>query len=373
MQKTAQVIEIEPVGEILIKYPITDVAIETLGKKFASLVITDSKTYKSVTSAIGEVRGYRISVENKRKILKKDALEYGRKVDGEAKRITKLLEPIENDLKEKKQAVDDKKAKLAEEKARIENDRVSNIRDRISGIQRITIGLNDLDVKSLENLLMQIEDEELLIDEYAEFKDEVQQAILNTGAIIDQAIIARKKLDDEDAAQKIEADRLEKIRLDQEAEANRLAEEAAKLEAVRKAEEVRLAEAQKKIDAENRKIEKAKADLESEKQAEINRKEREVLEKRLAAEAKVKAENDAKEKIERDEVERAAKEALDASEKVRLKALAPDKEKLTDFADWLLSASPVKVKSKNAKALADKAQGQVLTIAQNLISEIRKL
>ena len=84
MQQTAEIIEMEPTGGMLIEYPVTDSAIEELSKRFAPLEITDGKTYKSVTVAIGEVRGYRVSVEKKRKELKKDALEYGRKVDGEA-------------------------------------------------------------------------------------------------------------------------------------------------------------------------------------------------------------------------------------------------------------------------------------------------
>ena len=86
---------------------------------FSNLTITgvkDTEGYRKVTDAIAIVRTARLSVERKRKELKADALEFGRKVDGRARELTELIEPIENSLKEKKEIVDNEKERIKQEK-----------------------------------------------------------------------------------------------------------------------------------------------------------------------------------------------------------------------------------------------------------------
>lgn len=373
MQKAAQVIEMQPTKGMLIEYPVTDSAIKEISRRFEPLEITDTKSYKAVTVAIGEVRGYRVSVEKKRKELKKDALEYGRKVDGEAKRITALLVPIEERLQAKKQIIDDRKEAERAEKARIEAERVDGIRKKISDIQRITVGLNGLDSNQLRDIIADVEAYGISADGYAEFQLEAKQAQAESINIIKKALGSRIEFEEEMATRKAESERLEKIRAEQEAERNRLAAETARMDAAREAEEARVAEAQAKIDAENQKMKEERRRFEAEKQAEIDRKEREALEKRLAVKAKIEAEKDAREKAERDELERAQKEDREAAEKKRQEALKPDKEKLQDFANYLLNLPPVRVKSKEGKILADNAQEGIMVVAQNLIIEIREM
>ena len=233
--------------------------------------------------------------------------------------------------------------------------------------------MNGLDANQLRDIISDVEAFPISADEYAEFQLEAKQAQAESINIIKQALGARIQFEEETEARRVEAERLEKIRIEQEAESKRLAEEAAKLAAIRIAEQERVAEAQEKIDAENRKIEQERQRLEAEKQAVIDQKEREKLEKRLAAEAKVQVEKDAKEKAEREEQERAVKEEAEAAEKARQEALKPDKVRLTDYANILLGIEPVKVKSKEAKILADKVQGQLLAVAHDLIAETRVL
>ena len=93
----------------LIVYSPTETAIATMREKFMPLVIRDLKDtagYKAVHDARMVIRDARVSVERKRKELKADALEYGRKVDSEAKRITALLEPIETHLQSEESRID---------------------------------------------------------------------------------------------------------------------------------------------------------------------------------------------------------------------------------------------------------------------------
>jgi chromosome segregation ATPase len=80
---------------------ITDQAIAKMRARYLPLKIQgvqDSAGAAVIHSARMEVKAKRVEVEKVRKALKADSLEYGRKVDAEAKRITGLLEPIENHL-----------------------------------------------------------------------------------------------------------------------------------------------------------------------------------------------------------------------------------------------------------------------------------
>jgi len=98
------------------KYAITDTAIAAMRDEFMPLVIrdvSDADGFKAVHSARMVVKNHRVSVEKVRKELKADALEYGRKVDAEAKRITAMLEPIESHLSAQEDAHEKEKWDIA--------------------------------------------------------------------------------------------------------------------------------------------------------------------------------------------------------------------------------------------------------------------
>jgi hypothetical protein len=95
----------------VITYPTNDEVIAKLRTECADLTPDTPKGYEEVRVAIGNLRTLRVSVEDRRKELKAGALDYGRKVDAEAKRLTEAIEAIETPLRDKKQAVDDEKAR----------------------------------------------------------------------------------------------------------------------------------------------------------------------------------------------------------------------------------------------------------------------
>jgi hypothetical protein len=68
--------------------------------------IDDKENYKLAKNVLAGVKKWRTSIEAKRKKLKAVALEYGRKVDGEAKRLTELVSKVEADLTWKVDAID---------------------------------------------------------------------------------------------------------------------------------------------------------------------------------------------------------------------------------------------------------------------------
>jgi len=91
----------------LSRFSPTDAAIAAMAAEYMPLKIVDvndAAGFQAVHSARMVVKQHRVAVEKVRKDLKADALEYGRKVDGEAKRICGLLAPIETHLEQQENA-----------------------------------------------------------------------------------------------------------------------------------------------------------------------------------------------------------------------------------------------------------------------------
>ena len=111
---------------LIVRYDVTDAAIAELAEANKDADASTPDGYRGVVQGIASTRALRVSVEATRKDLKKDALAYGRRVDGEAKRITAALLEIEQPLKELKAGVDDEKARVKREaaEAKLEAQRV---------------------------------------------------------------------------------------------------------------------------------------------------------------------------------------------------------------------------------------------------------
>lgn len=286
-----------------------ETAIAELRETYMGLAIAgpeDRKGYLAVSEARKDVKARRVKVEHARKALKEDALAYGRLVDGEAKRITAMLEPIEQHLQEQedgyeasREAIKRKAAAEAQAKLQARVDALGAVGGSVS----IAV-------------LQALTDEQFAVE-------------LSKAAEADNARKAAKE------KARIERERQEEeARKLREAEEAQLAAERAKLEAERKAQEEQAriereklederrmqAEAQRKIDAENNRL-----------AAERQRIEREEFERQ----AKAKAEQEAREKLERERVEqeRLAKEKAEreAEEAKRREAMKPDLEKLRDY------------------------------------------
>jgi len=87
--------------------------------------VDDRKGFEAVHKARMNVKNTRIEVEKTRERLKESVLERGRKIDGEAKRVKALLEPIEKYLTDQEDAITKEKERLKREaeeaqKAKIE-------------------------------------------------------------------------------------------------------------------------------------------------------------------------------------------------------------------------------------------------------------
>jgi hypothetical protein len=96
--------------------------VEELKKEYLPLKITsidDKEGYELVKNALKFMIGKRHDIEDKRKELKADSLKFGRAVDEKAKEIQAMIAPIEEHLKSQKDRIDDeiRELKEAEEKA----------------------------------------------------------------------------------------------------------------------------------------------------------------------------------------------------------------------------------------------------------------
>lgn len=320
----------------VVKYDVTEAAIAKMEQQYMGLMIRgldDKAGFDMVHSARMVVKTHRVAVETKRKELKASALEWGKKVDTEAKRIVALLEPIETHLQDEEDRITEEKERIKAEKAQAEQKRIEGIQAKIRFISSFFLPTPSTTSAKWQTLSDELEKVIITPEEYQEFTEQANKVLNETYAAVQDALIARMKFEKEEDDRKAEAARLAKQKAEQEAEATRL-----------KAE-------QDKIDVE-------KARLESEKKAEEERKAREKREAEIREEEQVKAEKAAQEKAERETREKREREEAEAKEKARQAAVTPDRDKLLALAQALSDIEFPKLKDKKAQAiLADVGDG----------------
>ena len=244
--------------------------------------------YQQVHNKVMAITKVRTNIEKVRKVLKADALEWGRKVDGEAKRLTAEVEALEAPWRKLKTDLDEKEAREAEEARLAEQQRLDEIELRISDIRALAEGLVGANSAKIQERLDWFKDAVISEENYGDY---VEAAVI-TGETIKKTLEFAL-----DERLKFESEQAELQR--QQAE---LAESKAEME-----------KAQKELDKQKEAQEAAEA-------AERARKEREEAEAREAKERE----------------EREAAEAEEAKRrKADLKKRMPEDQKLRAFADAL--------------------------------------
>lgn len=344
----------------IVKYDVTDIVIAEMRTQYMALTVKsldDEAGFRQVHAARMVVKDHRVAVEKKRKDLKADALEYGRKVDSEAKRITALLEPIEFHLLGEEEKVTKEKERIKAEKIRLEQERVAGIRAKILEITGYTPGLITT-AREIQGMIDALDDIDITTEVYQEFAGDAARTKANVLSELqiylkdrlawEKAETERKaeseRLAKEKAELRDESERLDKIRKEQERETARLAAEAAALEAYKRAEE------QKKRDEEFK---------------------RQALET-----ARITAERDAIEKVAREAREKQEREAEEAEEKARQESLKPDKEKVQQWAralqECLLELAPM-LSSPEAKRIMAEAEAKIDKAVSAALKQAKEL
>ena len=307
------IFEAPNVGTELQRFSPTDSAIAAMTAEYMPLVIRgidDTEGYQRVRSARLTVKDHRVRVEKVRKELKADSIEYGRRVDGEAKRITALLLPIEEHLESQENAVIAEKERI-KNAARVEAERKAA---EAKAAEEARIKAE----QAAENERLRIEREKL---------DAERRAMEAERAKIEQAQAAER------ARQKAEQDKIDVERRKVEAEAQRLAA----IEAARQ-----------------RAIEMEKARAESAERARVE------TEQRIAREA-----------ADREAAAKAKKEAEEAA-KARAEALRPDREKLLAVAA-LVMAIEIPIVSNEVQSAAHRVRAVLTAAAQKITAIVAEL
>lgn len=228
----------QPTGQ-LVDYGITDDLIEIFKAKYGALTCDTKDGYEQTRLAIGVLRGARGKIEKRRKELKADALEWGRKVDAEAKRVTAIIEEIEEPLVRNKLTADDviaqtkRQKELAEQQAKELAERAQREADEAKRKA-------EWDALAAERAAMAAE----------KARQEEEQRVLREQLAAERAEMERKRR----AFEIEEAQRKAKIEAQQQAERDRIAQEEAR---VREAE--RQAQLQKRLAALRPDVEKIRA------------------------------------------------------------------------------------------------------------------
>lgn len=294
--------------------------------------LDDKHGYEAVTKGIAYVRTLRVGVEKTRKELKADALEFGRKVDAEAKRLTEALEAIEKPLKDQKDHIDFEKERIKKE---AEEAKRKKLEARLELLASVNAKINPLYVAewSDDQFLEQFGLAQQAFEEAQRLEREEAERVARVEA-------ERKAAEEAERQAREEALRLEREKLEAERaamEAERLKEQA-RMEAEREA--MRLE--RERLEAERLERDRIEAE-ERAKVREAQRIEQERIEAERAAieaeKARIAREQAAKERADREEAERIERERENAerlaAEAARLEALKPDKEKLKSVAAQL--------------------------------------
>ena len=253
------------IAQQLTKFNVSDAAIELLNKRFKELNIVsieDANGYKAVRAARLEIKGYRVDVEKRRKELNEGALHYQRSINAEAKRITCLLSPLEDDLEAKEKAHEAEKERVKKELEEIE---AKKLVDRVSAIQTIGFMFDGIVYKSKHS------DVSFVTAHLKSMTDEIfAQSVEMLGrsylAFTQAELIEQERHKEikakEEAERKAESERLEKQRKEQ-AEIARLQSEKERA-LIEEAERLN-AEKQRLKESEERKISNDFSTLEEEK------------------------------------------------------------------------------------------------------------
>lgn len=270
----------------LIEWRKQDAAIAQLAEQYMPLRIeglNDKIGFKKVHDARMVVKNTRVAVEKKRKELKADALAYGQAVDSEARRLTKLLEPIESHLQAEEDAIEAEKDRLR----KIEEDaKQAALQKRLDALKDYGVVANPFAIA------------ELTEERFQEQLDAAKVAAVERDRL---AGIERKRLADEAEARRIEGEKL--------------SAERAELDRQRKEQDAERA----KIDAERRAVELEKAKQEA---AEKSRIETEQRLARQAAQEKQAAAAEAQRLADKAKAEEAARLKAEAERPYREKLLA---------------------------------------------------
>lgn len=193
------------------------------------------------TMAITKVR---TGIEAKRKELVKDANEWTKKVNGEAKRLTAIISALEKPWRNLKVDLEETEAREAEAARRAEEARLAAIEERITSIRSLTEGLLNSNAEQIQSRINEVNTvtiTEELFGDYVEAATIVKNTVLET---LGTALAERKAFEEQQAEVQRQQEELAEKQREQQEEQERLDKqkrEQEEREAAARAEEERQA------------------------------------------------------------------------------------------------------------------------------------
>lgn len=206
-------------GKALVRYSRTEAALAQLRRQYQGAVfdLTTTKGNQAARAARLALVTLRTDLERKRKELKAPALEFGKLIDSEAKRLTEEIETLERPIDAQIKA-DEARRQAEREK---EAARQQGHRDRIEKINRLADGCRGRSTADLDRAILVAESiptDEAAFEEFAPQATTAKQALL--AALHAERAVAQAR---EDEAARLQAQREEQERRDAELRAREAA------------------------------------------------------------------------------------------------------------------------------------------------------
>jgi hypothetical protein len=265
---------------VVVQYSKTEAALSDLRGKYKGVAydLTTTKGDKEARAARLELITLRTSLEKKRKEFKAPALEFGKKIDSEAARITIEILELENPIDQQIKADEFRRAAEKAERDRIEAARVQALRDKIAAIWALVDKCHGISAERIAKGIAQVEQIDTSPVVFAEYSNDAERTRAET--LKAMRGMHEKAIEREAESARVEAQRVENERV--------AAENKAKADA---------------LTAQQAAIDKAAADLKAAQDAAAKEQEERDRQER----EKVAAEQTAFEKQEQEEIERLAK------------------------------------------------------------------
>ena len=286
--------------KVLVQYKKTELALANLRSKYKGVAydLTTTKGDKEARAARLELTTLRTSLEKKRKEFKAPALEFGKKIDSEAARITAEIVELEKPIDEQIKADEARRAAEKAERERIEAERVASIKSKIEHIRAFATKCHGISSERIKNGIEQVKLIDVSESVFSEFASDANAAKCDTLDAMAQAYTVATEREAE--AARVEAQRIEN---------ERIAAEQKRLNDIRDAEfaeqkrlaELQLAEHQRLIDEGNAKLAAQQAELDRQAR-EIKEAADKIAQEKAEAEAKKQAEIDSVNKARIDEI-----------------------------------------------------------------------
>jgi len=193
-------------GKVLVNYSRTEAALADLRERYtgAQFDLTTTKGDKAARAARQELVTLRTGLEKKRLELKRPALEFGRKIDAEAERITGQIRALEKPIDAQIEADEKRRANEAAERKRLDDERQAKHTANIAKIAAMLTGAEDKSAERLANGVALVDN--LLVEGYEEFQPEAEAT--RTRVLLGLKALHQKAVDREAAAKLLAAQTL---------------------------------------------------------------------------------------------------------------------------------------------------------------------